>query len=745
MNKYFWIAFLSLCFFCNQSIYAENLELVSPNGLLKVEVNTEGNVNYEISHNGTSFILPSEISMNFDNGIIAGVNGTVKEIKRNSVDEIIDVVIGKNATLQDKYNELTIVYNQKYSIIFRAYDEGIAYRFKTEFEQENVIVNSEDAEFVFSGDPQVYFPDATETNMFNWERSYIIHNSISNIGIERFAVAPVLFNYRGTPYKVVVLEAGLLDYPGLHLQRKESNSVKGLWAKYPDQVEYPDDPTKTHFPITRFDYLARTVGKRTYPWRVVVVSNDDKSLLNNEIVYKLAEPLKLTDVSWIKPGKSAWEWGHKAILEGVPFPSGGGTSRLSLDLYKYYVDFAARNNLEYMTLDSGWKVDYLRQLCAYAKARGVKIIVWTWASYTIDVPNWMSNRKNDGVAGFKIDFVNRDDQIATNWLETLAKRAADLETVINFHGCAVPTGLNRAYPNILTFEAVRGLECNYWDRTANPDYYLRVPFIRMLSGSLDITPGSLQNVTRTQFGPFDSGNTVPGVNPSAMGTRCYQLAMYVIYDQYLGYLVDSPTEYEKFPDIMQFFKKVPAVWDKTIPLAAEFEKYAIVARQSGDDWYVGGMNSNGRGDYKVDFSFLPEGIDYDVTIYRDSSSSSSYPKRYVYEKKIVSKNSVLPIFMATDGGFVMMLTPCESSGIRDTKKTTASGLYIDSDNTLNVYSKDVIRNVSIYDITGKLIQSEIFGNLSDSRKINISNLKKGIYVLEIDTGTYKDILKFINY
>ena len=743
MNKHFWIAFLSLAFFCNQSMFAENLELVSPNGLLKVKVDTTGNTRYEVSHNGTSLILPSVISMNFDNEITAGVNGTVKDvITRLNVDETIQVVVGKNATLQDQYNEMTIVYNEKYSIIFRAYDDAIAYRFKTEFDEENIIVHSEIAEFVFAGNPKVYFPDASDAKMFNWERSYKV-NSLSNISTGSFAVAPVLFSFPDTPYKVALLEAGLFDYPGFHVRKNESNSVRGLWARYPNEVEYPDDPSKIHYPITRFNYLARTVGKRTYPWRVVVVSDDDKSLLNNEIVYKLAEPCKLTDVSWIKPGKTAWEWGHKAILEGVPFPSGGGTSRLSLDLYKYYVDFAAKHKLEYMTLDAGWSTSYIRQLCTYAKGKGVKIIVWTWASQPVDVPSWMSGIKNYGVAGFKIDFVNRDDQIATNWLETLAKRAADLEMVINFHGCPVPTGLNRTYPNILTFEAVRGQECNYWDKTAFPDYYLLVPFIRMLSGPVDITPGSLQNVTRSSFSPYDSKDAVPGVNPSAVGTRCYQLAMYVIFDQYLAYLVDSPTEYDKFPNIMEFFKKVPAVWDKTIPLAAELGKYAIIARQSGDDWYVGGMNNWTQGNYNIDFSFLSEGVDYDATIYRDSSNSGSYPKRYIYEKKIISKKTPVSVWMAYDGGFAMMLTPKETSGIKDTKKTSASGLYIDSDHVLNVYSKDAIRNLKIYDITGQLIMSKFFEGTGNTRKTDTSQLKRGIYVLEVNTDTGTDILKFI--
>jgi len=751
MNKHFWIAFLSLIFFCNQSMLAENFELVSPNGLLKVKVNTTGNTSYEISHNGTNLLLPSEISMSFNNGITAGVNGTVKDTKRNSVDETIDVLFGKNATLQDKYNELTINFNEKYSIIFRAYDDAIAYRFKSEFNQANVIVDNEGANFVFASNPSVYFPEVTNGLMRHWEKSYNFYNSISNIGNGAFAVFPVLFSFPGTTYKVCLLEAGLFDYPGFYVQKNGSNSLKGLWPKYPDQVErpypeYPDGYFYNHYPITWFNYIARTVGKRTYPWRVIVVSDEDMSLLNNEIVYKLAEPSRLSDVSWIKPGKSAWEWGHKALLEGKSF-SGCGQENLSLQMYKFYVDFAANNNFEYMTLDAGWSVSYLNELCNYAASKGVKIIVWTWATRPVDLGKWwMESMKNYGVSGFKIDLINRDDQIAINWLETLAQWAADLKTVVVFHGNPPPTGLNRTYPNVLNFEAVRGQECNYWDNTANPNYYTVVPFIRMLSGPLDITPGSLQNTTQAAFVPHDSGNKCleeGGVNPSSMGTRSYQLAMYVVFNQPIAYLVDSPIEYEKYPDIMKFFKKVPTVWDKTIPLCAEVGRYAILAKQSGDEWYVGGMSNWAGRTVSMDFSFLPEGIDFEATIYRDAPNSSSYPKEYVCEKKIVTKSTSMDVFMANGGGFVMMLSPLGPSGMNDTKKSSASWLYIDRENLLNVYSKNNIGNVKIYDITGRLVVSKIFEKISDTQKINIFNLNRGIYVLEVETDTCTDILKFI--
>lgn len=733
--------YLMMIFFCSFNVVAEEYELNSPNEALKVKVNIAEQVTYAISHSDTELMLPSEISMDFGNGIVAGVNGTVKDAKTRSVNETINVLFGKNATLEDHYNELKINFDGNYSIVFRAYDDGVAYRFETTF-TESTVVNAEEAIFRFANDPGIHYPTLELERYDHWERAYDVYSSISDIkDKEAFAVTPALLIYTDTPYKVAVMEAGLLDYPAMYLFKNDDSSLRGKWTLYPDQVEDPDNHYSQHTVLTWFDYMARVEGERTYPWRVIVVSDDDKSLLNNELVYKLAEPSRLEDTSWIQPGKSTWEWGHKAILEGVDFPSGGGTVNLSLPLYKYYVDFAARNNIEYLTLDAGWHNIYIRQLCTYAKSKGVKILVWTWTSCAVDQPNWMSQMKNYGISGFKIDFVNRSDQPATNWLETLAQRAADLEMVVMFHGCPIPTGLNRTYPNILNYEAVRGLENNYWDRTAHPDYNIKILFSRMLAGAFDYTPGSMHNVTKGQFYPIDSGERVPGTIPNAMGTRCHHLAMYVMFDQPLGYMVDSPTEYEKYPDIMEYFKKVPTVWEKTVPLSASAGEYAVIAKKTGDDWYVGGMTNWTKRTVDVDFSFLPEG-DFEATIYRDSTTSSGYPKRYVVEKKILTNESEMSVFMADGGGFVMMLTPYKGSSLNGPQKTSNASAYVDADNVLNVYSKNPVTAVAIYNAVGQSVLKEKFENGNDSQKINISGLAKGIYILEVKNGEYTDTLKF---
>ncbi len=645
-----------------QTIFAKTYEVVSPDKHLKMKVNVGKNVTYEVLYDNEMLIFPSAISMTFDNGIVAGVNGSVKNTEKKSVNQTIPVLFGKNETLQDEYNELKINFKDKYSLILRAYNEGVAYRFKTGF-TEDVIVNSEQADFVFAGNPAVYFPE-TDEGMRNFERLYLHFQSIQDIDLNkeygnkiRYSTIPLLAaypeSYSHIPYKVIITESDLFDYPGMYLYRPENstNTLTGFWPAYPKTVEKPDDIYTNHLALTRHDYLAKTTGSRLYPWRVMIVSIEDKSLLNNQLVYKLARPLCILDTKWIKSGKTVWEWWHKAMLEGLDFPV--GMKNLTLELYKYYVDFAAENDIEYVTLDAGWKEKYLKELCSYAKSKGVGIFVWTWANMPVMNPNgWVERMKESGVVGLKVDFFERDDQEAMQWRELVAKRCADNQLLLIYHGCPKPTGLERAYPNIVNYEAVRGAECNYWDRGSDPDYHLQFPFIRMVNGPLDYTPGSMRNKTKEQFVPVD----LPDVIPSSMGTRAHELAMYILFDQPVGYLCDSPTEYRKFPDILDYLSKVPTVWKKTIPVDARLGEYAIVAKQTNDDeWYIAGMTNWNERNVEVDCSFLPKS-QYKALIYKDDPvNSNTDATKYICEEIVVSNLSKLNVKLAKGGGFAIRI------------------------------------------------------------------------------------------
>jgi alpha-glucosidase len=624
---------------------AVNYEVNSPNGQWTIRLSVDKGTQYEIKSGETQLIAPSPIALNLNDGRIIGA-GTVKSAETNHVENTIPVLFGKNRTLTEKYNELVISYNENYDLIVRAYDEGIAYRFVTRLDG-GIIITSEDFVFNFAGNPAVYFPQSPDLR--NFEKTYVIYNSVSDIDADKFSVGPALFAYTGTPCKMVITEADVYDYPGLYIEPNGVNSMRGMWAKYPREVEEPGNIYSNHLPVTRHNYIADASGSRTFPWRVFVLSNEDKSLLNNELVYLLAEPQQLTDISWIKPGKSAWEWWHKAMLEGVDFPA--GNKNLGLTLYKYYVDFASKHHIEYMTLDAGWKESYIKELCDYAATKNVKIIVWTWASMTLEDPTWLPRMKEKGVQGVKIDFFERNDQPAMRWGRQLAQRLADLKMIALYHGCPVPTGLNRAFPNILNFEAVRGAECNFWDSGSDPAYHVQFPFIRSLAGPADYTPGSLRNKTKEAFYPVDKPNTIP----STMGTRAHELAMYIVFDHWLAYLCDSPTEYEKYPDVLDFLTNVPTVWDRTVPLDARLSEYILIAKQSGNNWYIGGMNNWEARTVSVDCSFLTPNVQYKATLIKDKADSDSYPAQYETEELEINAQTRLNIPMAKGGGFVIQL------------------------------------------------------------------------------------------
>jgi alpha-glucosidase len=723
------------------SVHAENFEVISPNGQWKIKLAVNNGTQYEIWTGETQLIAPSVIALHLGNGTVIGA-GTVKETETNAVDQTLPVLIGKNREINEKYNELTIHFNENYDLIVRAYNEGIAYRWITAM-GGTVIINNEDFIFNFAGTPTVYFPECSDWE--NFERIYEVYTSIPSMRSSQFSVSPVLYTYPGTPYKVAVTESDVYDYPALYVEPAGGNAMRGIWAKYPETVEEPDNIFSQHKPLTRYNYIASVAGSRVFPWRVFILSNDDKSLLNNELVYLLAEPCRLTDTSWIVPGKTAWEWWHKAMLtpdgkadreKGIP---ANGNDHLGFDLYKYYVDFAAANNIPYLTLDAGWSESYIQRLCNYAKGKGVKIIVWTWASCALEEPGWCAKQKNYGVAGAKIDFFNRNDQIAMQWGHRLAQELADSEMIGLFHGCPVPAGLSRTYPNILNYEAVRGNEDNFWRRQVIPDYRVQIPFIRSLAGPEDFTPGSLRNVTANLFIPLDVANTVP----MSMGTRAHELSMYVIFDHWLAYLCDAPTEYMKYPDILDFLANVPTTWDKTLPLDARFDEYIVMAKQTGTDWYAGGMTNWVARDVEVDFSFLAPGDSYTATVLRDGQNAGNYPTRYIADTIQVTHETRLPISMAKGGGFVIRLVKNEEVAIKDIQKPTASSLYIDkASGTLHVQAKDAIQSLVVYNIAGQLLKKEApCGEAWQT--VSLADLNRGTYIVKIQSESSADTLRFI--
>ncbi|MDR1022854.1 MAG: glycoside hydrolase family 97 protein [Prevotellaceae bacterium] len=631
---------------------AEAVEVTSPDGRLTLSLSMGKAITYSVSYKGKEVVAPSAIGLTVG-GKFFWAQPKVKKVLPRSVNQTITPLYGKFATLQDSFNEKRVELDGSYAITVRAYNEGVAYRFATAI-KGMVTVESETAEFNLAGEPEVTFP---ETNtLTSWEVPYLKYQTPAAIDEGKRAITPTLFSYPDAGrLRVVVAEADVRSYPGMYLERTKGG-FRGYYAPYPDSIAMGSWGNFVTVVQRQASYIAKTEGTREYPWRVIIATDDDRALLTNELIYKLSTPQAIADASWVKPGKAAWEWWHDAELPGDSVPS--GMKNRSTALYKRYVDFAAENGIEYLMWDAGWsdifdlskvnpKTD-VQEVIRYAKSKNVGVFLWcVAAALRENADTYMDLLRSWGAVGLKVDFFDRDDQQALDWLEAIARKAAEHKLMVDFHGCGKPTGLQRMYPNILNFEAVRGAECAKWDLTPNPVHHLTFPFTRMLGGSLDYTPGSMRNRTQQSFKPLD-----PGM-PLTMGTRCHELAMYVVYDQYFAMLCDSPAEYNKYPDVRKFLADVPVAFDDTRVLAARVGEYAVVAKQKDGKWYVGGMTDWTARVVEVDFSFLEAGAQYTAEIFTDGYEANQDAERYNHETITLTSSTKLKVKMAVGGGFVM--------------------------------------------------------------------------------------------
>jgi len=625
----------------------------SPDNKLQLQLLINDSISYSVSYKNTPIILPSVIALMLDKQVL-GAKAEVLSIKPRQNRGQLYPLYGKNANLTDNYNELLIKFAGNYSLIIRAYNEGVAYRFVTDIKEPLTVLN-EQAAFNFPGSPEVVFPETD--NYTAWEVPYVNYNSITAIGEGKKAITPTLFTYPQSKIKVIIAEADLFNYPGMYVQ-KQNGKMVGNWAKYPAVIEMGSWGNFVAQVKKTENFIAKTEGSRAFPWRVIIATDDDKELLNNQLVYKLATPQKLTNTAWIKPGKAAWEWWHDAMLPGAAIPSGMGSRNTAL--YKYYIDFAANNNLQYLMIDAGWSDNYdlmkvnpkvdIKGLTGYARQKNVGVFVWCVASTLMkNLDANLDFLRSIGALGIKVDFFDRDDQPAIALFEEIAKAAAKRNLMVNFHGCSKPTGLQRAYPNIVNYEAVRGAECSKWDYTANPDHHLIIPFVRMIAGPMDYTPGSTRNRQEDKFKPVD-----PGL-PSSLGTRCHELAMFVIYDQPLAMLSDSPTEYEKYPDIMKFLAAVPTVFEETRVLDAKVGEYAVMAKKQKGKWFIGAMTNWKVRNLQIDLSFLPTGKTYILNLYTDADDANENAEHYILKTIKVTNKTKLDVSLAKGGGTVAYL------------------------------------------------------------------------------------------
>ena len=618
--------------------------LSSPDNRSQVTIAVGEQVTYAMQRDGTVLVTPSPIGMAFGNGITAGTHADVKRTSTRSENRTIPRIIHqKSSTVLEAYNERTIEFKDGTSLIVRAYDNGVAYRWSIGWNGET-IVKAETFTISLPCTPMVWFPEETSFMSHN-ERLYI-HTALDSITEKRFASTPTLLAAGGGKH-ILISESDLIDYPGLWLAGTGSNALRGLFPAYVLEENKKND--RDVVPTRRAEYLAKTQAPRAFPWRLLAIADQDKDLLTNDLVFLLSQPSQIKDPSWIVPGKVAWDWWNANNIYGVDFRAG-----VNNDTYKYYIDFAAKNGIPYIILDEGWYPlgDLLHQvpeinvpeLVSYGKSKNVGIILWVvWKTLQDQMQPALDQFAKWGVKGIKVDFMQRDDQWMVNYYWNTAREAAARKLLVDFHGAYKPSGLNRAWPNMLTSEGVRGLENAKWS-TVTPKHCVTLPFTRMVAGPMDFTPGAMLNIPEQSFKPM-------WATPASMGTRCQQLAMYVVYESPLQMLCDSPTRYMREPECMAFLGPVPSVWDRTIALDAKVGSYVLMARQSGTAWYVGGMTDETGRTLTADLSFLGEGT-WTAEIWQDGINADRTGNDFKHFTRTVTGAAKLDVPMAPGGGWV---------------------------------------------------------------------------------------------
>ena len=657
------ILLLSALILCVEVFAAKEYKLLSPNGKLEVTITAEPQLSYSVKCEGEQVLAPSHIGLKLHEGAQLGVNDKVKRVKRTAVNTEIPAQFYFRNTIKDCYNALRIDFASRFAVEFRAYDEGVVYRFVTNFKRDFKLEN-EIAEFAFAKDYKGYFPYSNKTGSkkdkyFTSFESWYRNVELSKFESDKVAFVPVIVD--AERYKVAILESDVEHYPGMFVSNpKGATALYGEFAPMPDTAVVGGYRKLQDVIESRKPYIAECKAVTTTPWRIVLVTDNVNTLLDNDMVYRLASPSRIEDTTWIKPGKVAWEWWSDWGLIGVPFKAG-----INTETYKYFVDFAAKYGIEYVIMDEGWAVKYandltqivpeidLQSIVNHANSKGVGIILWAGYKAVVGKEEEICRHfANMGVKGFKVDFLDRDDAQMTDFQYKLAAIAAKYKLVIDYHGCAKPTGLNRTYPNVVNFEAVLGMECNKTKRSLRYDmveYDLQIPYLRMVAGPMDYTQGAMRNASKKNYYPCYRA-------PMSYGTRCRQLAMYSVYFAPFSMMCDSPILYEREVECTKFIAEFPTVWDETVVLDGAFSDYVAMARRSGDSWYVGVVNDWTARKVEIDLSKILGAGEYVAEVFRDGVNADKLGEDYIHETVAMPESRKMVADMAPAGGYVIKIT-----------------------------------------------------------------------------------------
>jgi len=648
-SKSFFLTVLLLTSFLGSGFAQKPLELKSPNGAINVAIVITDKIYYSVKYNTDELLINNSLSLKLKNDDL-GTNPKLISTKNSSSSTAIKPYIPlKYATVTSKYNKLLMTFKGNYAVEFRAFDNGVAYRFITS-KKGTIEVQDEEVNLNF---PASYTMHIQQPGGFKtaYEEKY---TTVQSAGwTDKISTLPLLIDTKNK-YKILVSESDLSDYPCLFFQGADQNGIRSAFPKAP--LEFGEDGDRSLKITKEAGYIAKTSGTRSFPWRYFVITTDDKQLLENTLTLQLASSSVIKDPGWIKPGQASWEWWNDAAPYGpdVNFESG-----YNLDTYKYYIDFAAKFGLKYIIMDEGWansttdpytpnpKVD-VHELIRYGKTKNVGVVLWlTW----LTVHNHMElfkTFKDWGVKGLKIDFMDRSDQWMVNYYETVAKEAAKNELFVDFHGAFKPAGLEYKYPNILSYEGVRGMEQM---EGTQPDNSLFLPFMRNAVGPMDYTPGAMISMQPEAYG-------AKRPNAGSIGTRAYQMALFVVFESGIQMLADNPTLYYRNLDCTEFITSVPTTWDETKALAAKVGELAVVAKRKENKWFIGGI-SNGTEKLRtveLNLDFLENGKEYMMTSFEDGINAGRQAMDYRRKTTTVKPGDKITINMARNGGYVAVIT-----------------------------------------------------------------------------------------
>lgn len=635
------------------------IEVKSPDKKISIYISIEKNIAYSLKYEGKTLVEPSKIGLQIYHGDTLGIFPVLKNHELKEFNETIKVNHYKSATIENNYNELVLYFRNDYALRFRVYNTGFGFRWEIS-KKEELIIENELFEMTFPEIPNAWM-QLCHTYVHGHEFDYTyksitaLNDFSTTFNDDLKALMPVIFDTK--PRKIFFSHADVNNYPTMYLtcDYTNSNKVRGVFVKYPLKEQSGGYKFYDLVVTERANYIAKLPGISNLPWKVFFLAGDDKDFMDNNLVYLLNRAPAM-DFAWVKPGKCIWDWWTAMTLSGVDFKAG-----LNTETYKYYIDFASENNIPYINVDDGWShpvnlnqlnpdID-IPEILKYAKGKNVGVFLWCTAqALDKNLKANMAKFSNWGVAGLKIDFFDRDDQLMNQYYERFAKEAALWKILINYHGCSMPSGLQRTYPNILNAEAVKGLEYNKGDdHGTSPELAVLLPFTRMGCGPFDYTPGALRNVTRLQYKPVFN-------NPASIGTRCQQLAMYVVYDMPLGILADRASDYRKEPEILSFITNVPSFWDETIALDGKIGEFAVVARRTGKKWYVGALTNSTERTISINFSFLKEG-NYKAVIFHDGENAHMLPSDYKRREETITGTIRKDFVLKPGGGMVIEILP----------------------------------------------------------------------------------------